>query len=63
MCGVLGIFAPKEDVAKLTFFGLLALQHRGQEAAGIAASNFKEIKCLRGLGLVSQVFDEKILKN
>ena len=62
MCGVFGIFAPKEDVARLTFFGLLSLQHRGQESVGIATSNGRKIKCVCGLGLVSQVFDEKNIK-
>ena len=62
MCGILGVFAPKEDVARLTFFGLLSLQHRGQESVGIATSNGRKIKCVCGLGLVSQVFDEKNIK-
>jgi amidophosphoribosyltransferase len=57
-CGVFGIYAPGEEVAKLTYFGLYALQHRGQEAAGI--STFKDGKLLlhKGSGLVSQVFNE-----
>lgn len=61
-CGVFGVFAPGENVARLAFFGLLCLQHRGQESAGIATSNFKEIYCHRGMGLVNQVFTEKEIK-
>lgn len=57
-CGVFGIFAPGEDVARLTFFGLLSLQHRGQESAGIASSDFKKIIFHKGMGLVNQVFSE-----
>lgn len=57
-CGVFGIFAPTEDVARLTFFGLLALQHRGQESAGIASSNFQKVAVHKGMGLVNQVFTE-----
>ncbi|MGE5597040.1 MAG: amidophosphoribosyltransferase [Hyphomicrobiales bacterium] len=61
-CGVFGVYAPGEDVARLTFYGLYALQHRGQESAGIAASNGTERFSLRtGMGLVSQVFDEEDL--
>ncbi len=62
-CGVFGIFAPGEDVSRSTFFGLLSLQHRGQESAGIASSNFKKIVVYKGMGLVSQVFDEAKIKN
>lgn len=58
-CGVFGIFAPKEDVARISFFGLYSLQHRGQEGAGIVVSDGKKLKSVRGLGLVSSVFDEK----
>jgi amidophosphoribosyltransferase len=57
-CGVFGIFAPGEDVARLTFFGLYALQHRGQESAGIATSNGSQIFKRTHLGLVSQAFTE-----
>lgn len=57
-CGVFGIFAPAEDVARLTFFGLYALQHRGQESAGIAASDGDKISVRKSLGLVSRAFDE-----
>jgi len=61
-CGVFGIFAPSEDVTRLTFFGLLSLQHRGQESAGIASSNFKRIVSHTGMGLVSNVFTERKIK-
>jgi amidophosphoribosyltransferase len=60
-CGVFGIYAPDEDVARLTFFGLYALQHRGQESAGIAVSDGKKINAHKQMGLVSQVFDEQSL--
>ena len=60
-CGVFGIYAPNQDVARLTYFGLFALQHRGQESAGIAVSAGNELVCYKGMGLVSQVFSEKIL--
>ncbi|MBI5031703.1 MAG: amidophosphoribosyltransferase [Chloroflexi bacterium] len=55
-CGVIGIFAPNEDVARMAFFGLHALQHRGQEAAGIAVSDGTSAHVHKGIGLVSQVF-------
>jgi amidophosphoribosyltransferase len=61
MCGVIGIHAPGRDVARLTYFGLHALQHRGQESAGIAVSEDGRLTALRDLGLVTQVFDEKNL--
>jgi len=57
-CGVFGVYAPGEDVARITFFGLYALQHRGQESAGIATSNSRTLYVKTGMGLVSQVFDE-----
>ncbi|WP_067782071.1 amidophosphoribosyltransferase [Actinomyces vulturis] len=60
-CGVFGVWAPAEDVSRLTYFGLYALQHRGQEAAGIATSDGKKILIYKDLGLVSQVFDDQIL--
>lgn len=60
-CGVFGVWAPGEDVATLTYFGLYALQHRGQESAGIAASNGEQILVYKDIGLVSQVFDEAAL--
>jgi amidophosphoribosyltransferase len=61
MCGVFGISAPGRDVARLTYFGLFALQHRGQESAGIAVSEQGRLTALRDLGLVAQVFDEQNL--
>lgn len=61
-CGVFGVWAPGEEIAKLTYFGLYALQHRGQESAGIAASNGKQILIYRDMGLVSQVFHERDLE-
>ncbi len=60
-CGVFGVWAPEEEVAKLTYFGLFALQHRGQEAAGIAVSDGSGVVVYKDLGLVSQVFDEPTL--
>jgi amidophosphoribosyltransferase len=62
-CGVFGVWAPGEEVAKLTYYGLYALQHRGQEAAGISVSDGKQIVVFKDLGLVSQVFDEQILQS
>jgi amidophosphoribosyltransferase len=60
-CGVFGVWAPGEEVAKLTYFGLYALQHRGQEAAGMAVSDGSGVVVYKELGLVSQVFDESTL--
>ncbi|HEY2766458.1 MAG TPA: amidophosphoribosyltransferase, partial [Pseudonocardiaceae bacterium] len=62
-CGVFGVWAPGEEVAKLTYFGLYALQHRGQEAAGIAVSDGSQVLVFKDLGLVSQVFDEQVLSS
>jgi amidophosphoribosyltransferase len=62
-CGVFGVWAPGEEVAKMTYYGLYALQHRGQEAAGIAVSDGKQIVVFKDLGLVSQVFDEQVLSS
>jgi amidophosphoribosyltransferase len=62
-CGVIGIYAPGEDVARLTYYGLYALQHRGQESAGIAISDGSSVVVYKELGLVSQVFDEMVLKS
>lgn len=62
-CGVFGVWAPAEDVAQLTYFGLFALQHRGQESAGIAVSNGSRIMVFKDMGLVSQVFDEATLSS
>src|SRR6476620_7810194 len=61
MCGVFGIRAPERDVARVTFFGLFALQHRGQESAGIAVSDRGRLTVLRDMGLVAQVFSEQNL--
>lgn len=61
-CGVLGIFAPGRDVARLTFFGLYALQHRGQEGGGIATCDGTAAYSHKGTGLVSQVFKEDNLR-
>ncbi|HET7046099.1 MAG TPA: class II glutamine amidotransferase, partial [Gaiellaceae bacterium] len=61
MCGVFGIRSPGRDVARLTYFGLHALQHRGQESAGIAVSDRGRLTVLRDLGLVAQVFSERTL--
>ena len=55
-CGVIGIFAPNEDVARMTFFGLYALQHRGQEAAGMAVADGQVMSMHKGVGFVSRVF-------
>jgi len=60
-CGVFGVWARGEEVAKLTYFGLYALQHRGQEAAGIAVSDGTGVVVFKDLGLVAQVFDEPTL--
>ncbi|MGH3915646.1 MAG: amidophosphoribosyltransferase [Pseudonocardiaceae bacterium] len=62
-CGVFGVWAPGEEVAKLAYFGLYALQHRGQEAAGIAVSDGSQVLVFKDLGLVSQVFDEQVLSS
>ena len=60
-CGVFGVYAPEQDVAKLTYFGLYALQHRGQESAGIATFEGNQVHLHKEMGLVSQVFNETIL--
>ena len=60
-CGVFGVWAPGEEVAKLAYYGLYALQHRGQESAGIAVSDGGRIAVYKDIGLVSQVFDEATL--
>ncbi len=62
-CGVFGVWAPGEDVAKLTYFGLYALQHRGQESAGIAVGNGQSVVVYKDMGLVPQVFDEATLNS
>jgi amidophosphoribosyltransferase len=61
MCGVFGVYSPERDVARLTYFGLHALQHRGQESAGIAVSERGRLTVLRDMGLVTQVFSERKL--
>src|SRR5512138_1241483 len=60
-CGVIGVFAPNEDVARMAFFGLFALQHRGQEAAGIAVANGHAMSIYKNIGLISQVFRQHTL--
>ena len=60
-CGVFGIYAPGVDVARRTFFGIFALQHRGQESAGIAVTDGSHIKLHTDMGLVSQIFNEEVL--
>jgi len=61
-CGVFGIWSPQHDVSRLAYFALFALQHRGQESAGIATTDSGHITTQRDLGLVSQVFDERSLE-
>lgn len=61
-CGVFGIYAPGEDVARAVYFGLYALQHRGQESAGIVVGDGSVLHVQRGMGLVSQVFDEAAMR-
>jgi len=60
-CGVIGVFAPNEDVARMAFFGLFALQHRGQEAAGIAVADGRTMSIYKNVGLISQVFGPRTL--
>ncbi len=61
-CGVFGIYAPGADVARITFFALYALQHRGQESAGIATSDGRAAYLHKDMGLVAQVFNEENLQ-
>jgi amidophosphoribosyltransferase len=61
-CGVFGVYAPGRQVARLVFFGLYALQHRGQESAGIATCDGRSAYSHKGMGLVSQVFNEDNLR-
>ena len=61
MCGLFGIRAPERDVARVSYFGLFALQHRGQESAGIAVSDQERLTVVRDMGLVAQVFSEQTL--
>ncbi len=60
-CGVFGIYAPTQEVARLTYYGLYALQHRGQESAGIAVSDGRSIDVHKGKGLVSEVFSDRVV--
>lgn len=62
-CGIFGVYAPNEDVARMTFFGLFALQHRGQESAGIAVSDGERLRMHKDMGLVTHVFNEEVLAN
>src|ERR671932_2354036 len=62
MCGVFGIRSDERDVARLSYFGLFALQHRGQESAGIAVADHGRLTALRDMGLVTQVFSEQKLR-
>ena len=62
-CGVFGVYAPGEDVAQLTYYGLFAMQHRGQESAGMAVSNGQRIMVFKDMGLVAQVFNETTLNS
>ncbi len=62
-CGIFGIYGQGLDVSRLTFFGLYALQHRGQESSGIASTDGTKIYCHKNVGLVSQVFNERIIKS
>ena len=61
MCGIFGVYAPGRMVAHLTYLGLYALQHRGQESAGMAVSDFKDLTVIKEMGLVSNVFDDRAL--
>ena len=62
-CGVLGVYAPEQEAARVAFFALFALQHRGQESAGIAVSDGLRVRMHKDMGLVSQVFDEPALQS
>ena len=62
-CGVFGIYGKGLDVSRLTFYGLFALQHRGQESSGIAVSDGEEIDCYKNTGLVTHVYNERIIKS
>ena len=62
-CGVFGVYAPDEDVARLTYFALFALQHRGQESSGIATADGKKVSVYAKVGLVAQVFTEEALSH
>ena len=60
-CGLVGIYAPNEDVSRMAFFGLFALQHRGQEAAGIAVSDAHALSIHKNIGLINHVFNSQIM--
>ncbi|MFN8140214.1 MAG: amidophosphoribosyltransferase [Fimbriimonadales bacterium] len=60
-CGIFGVYAPRSEACRMAFFGLFALQHRGQESAGIAVSDGTRVRMYKDMGLVAQVFDEEIL--
>src|ERR1700682_4444648 len=60
-CGVFGIYAPGHEVANIAYFGLYALQHRGQESAGITVSDGQRLKTIKNMGLVAQVFEANSL--
>ncbi len=62
-CGVFGIYGKGLDASRLTFFGLYALQHRGQESSGIASGDGKKIRCIKDTGLVAQVFNEEAISS
>ena len=62
-CAVFGIYGKGLDVSRLTFFGLYALQHRGQESSGIASTDGNNIYCYKDNGLVAQVFNEEIIRS
>lgn len=62
-CGVLGVYTPDQEAARTAFFGLFALQHRGQESAGIAVSDGSAVRMHKGMGLVQSVFDEETLQS
>ncbi|MFN2449950.1 MAG: amidophosphoribosyltransferase [Candidatus Baltobacteraceae bacterium] len=61
MCGIAGVYAPGQDAARLAFFALYALQHRGQESGGIAAADGRTIRSHKDMGLMGAIFDEEIL--
>jgi amidophosphoribosyltransferase len=61
MCGITGVYAPGHDAARLAYFALYALQHRGQESAGIAAGDGGTIRSHKEMGLIGAIFDEEIL--
>ncbi len=63
MCGIAGIFSPERDAARLTYFALYALQHRGQESGGIAAADGSHVSVHKEMGLLSGIFDEEILES